>query len=92
VALSNQPLVYLDGVRIRSDGYPRNAPQSGNVLRGNNDVPSPINDIDPNDVERVEVVRGPAATTLYGTEAATGVIQIFTKRGSAGPSQSGTRG
>ena len=84
VALSNQPLVYLDGVRIRSDGYPRNAPQSGNVLRGNNDVPSPINDIDPNDVERVEVVRGPAATTLYGTEAATGVIQIFTKRGSAG--------
>ena len=84
VALSNQPLVYLDGVRIRSDGYPRNAPQSGNVLRGNNDVPSPINDIDPNDVERVEVVRGPAATTLYGTEAATGVIQIFTKRGTAG--------
>jgi outer membrane receptor protein involved in Fe transport len=84
VALSNQPLVYVDGVRIRSDGYPRNAPQSGNVLRGNNDVPSPLNDIDPNDVERVEVVRGPAATTLYGTEAATGVIQIFTKRGTAG--------
>ena len=84
VALSNQPLVYVDGVRIRSDGYPRNAPQSGNVLRGNNDVPSPLNDIDPNDVERVEIVRGPAATTLYGTEAATGVIQIFTKRGTTG--------
>jgi outer membrane receptor protein involved in Fe transport len=84
VALSNQPLVYVDGVRIRSDGYPRNAPQSGNVLRGNNDVPSPLNDIDPSDVERVEIVRGPAATTLYGTEAATGVIQIFTKRGTTG--------
>jgi len=84
VALSNQPLVYVDGVRIRSDGYPRNAPQTGNVLRGNNDVPSPLNDIDPADVERVEIVRGPAATTLYGTEAATGVIQIFTKRGTAG--------
>ena len=84
VALSNQPLVYLDGVRIRSDGYPRNAPQSGNVLRGNNDVPSPLNDIDPSDVERVEIVRGPAATTLYGTEAATGVIQIFTRRGTEG--------
>jgi outer membrane receptor protein involved in Fe transport len=84
VALSNQPLVYVDGVRIRSDGYPRNAPQSGNVLRGANDVPSPLNDIDPSDVERVEIVRGPAATTLYGTEAAAGVIQIFTKRGTAG--------
>ena len=84
VALSNQPLVYVDGIRIRSDAYPRNAPQSGNVLRGANDVPSPLNDIDPSDVERVEIVRGPAATTLYGTEAATGVIQIFTKRGATG--------
>lgn len=84
VALSNQPLVYVDGIRIRSDAYPRNAPPSGNVLRGANDVPSPLNDIDPNDVERVEIVRGPAATTLYGTEAATGVIQIFTKRGVSG--------
>jgi outer membrane receptor protein involved in Fe transport len=84
VALSNQPLVYIDGVRVRSDGYPVNAPQSGNRLRGANDVPSPLNDIDPGDVERVEIVRGPAATTLYGTEAATGVIQIFTRRGAAG--------
>jgi outer membrane receptor protein involved in Fe transport len=84
VALSNQPLVYVDGVRLRSDGYPINAPQSGNRLRGANDVPSPLNDIDPGDVERVEIVRGPAATTLYGTEAATGVIQIFTRRGSSG--------
>ena len=71
VALSNQPLIYVDGIRIRSDAYPRNAPPSGNVLRGANDVPSPLNDIDPADIERVEIVRGPAATTLYGTEAAT---------------------
>jgi outer membrane receptor protein involved in Fe transport len=84
VSLSNQPLVYVDGVRIRSDGYPKNVPRTGNITRGVNDIPSPLNDIDPEDVERVEVVRGPAATTLYGTEAATGVIQIFTKRGIAG--------
>jgi outer membrane receptor protein involved in Fe transport len=84
VALSNQPLIYVDGIRIRSDAYPRNAPQSGNVLRGANDVPSPLNDIDVADVDRIEIVRGPAATTLYGTEAATGVIQIFTKRGIEG--------
>lgn len=84
VSLSNQPLVYVDGVRIRSDGYPKNVPPSGDNRRGPNDVPSPLNDINPEDIERVEIVRGPAATTLYGTEAATGVIQIFTKRGGAG--------
>ena len=84
VALSNQPLVYIDGVRMRSDGYPINAPQFGNRLRASNEVPSPIDDIDPADVASVEIVRGPAATTLYGTEAATGVIQIFTRRGEAG--------
>lgn len=84
VALSNQPLVYVDGVRIRSDGYPENLPLIGERSRGPNDTPSPLNDIDPSDIERVEIVRGPAATTLYGTEAAAGVIQIFTKRGNSG--------
>ncbi len=84
VALSNQPLVYVDGVRIRSDGYPENSPQFGERSRGTNDTPSPLNDIDPSDIERVEVVRGPAAATLYGTEAAAGVIQIFTRRGGTG--------
>jgi len=83
VALSNQPLVYVDGVRIRSDGYPKNAPFNDRS-RSPNDNSSPLNDIDPADIERVEVVRGPAATTLYGTEAAAGVIQIFTKRGTSG--------
>lgn len=84
VALSNQPLVYVDGVRIRSDGYPKNSPQFGERSRGTNDTPSPLNDIDPSDIERIEVVRGPAAATLYGTEAAAGVIQIFTRRGVGG--------
>lgn len=84
VALSNQPLVYVDGVRIRSDGYPKNSPQFGERSRGTNDTPSPLNDIDPSDIERIEIVRGPAAATLYGTEAAAGVIQIFTRRGVQG--------
>jgi TonB-dependent SusC/RagA subfamily outer membrane receptor len=87
VALSNQPLIYVDGVRIRSDGYPKNVPPSGPIFRGPNDVPSPLNDINPDDVERVEVIKGPAATTLYGVEGASGVIQIFTKRGSPGRPQ-----
>ncbi|MGQ0641783.1 MAG: TonB-dependent receptor domain-containing protein [Gemmatimonadaceae bacterium] len=87
VAMSNQPLVYVDGVRIRSDGYQRNVPPTGSALRSGNDVASPLNDISPNDIERVEVIKGAAASTLYGTEAAAGVIQIFTKRGATGTPQ-----
>jgi len=44
----------------------------------------PLNDIRAEDIDRVEIVKGAAATTLYGTEASGGVIQIFTKRGQAG--------
>ncbi|MBV6522505.1 MAG: Vitamin B12 transporter BtuB [Gemmatimonadaceae bacterium] len=84
VAMSNQPLLYVDGVRIRSDGYQRNVPPTGSDLRSGNDVASPLNDINPNDIERVEVIKGAAAATLYGTEAAAGVIQIFTKSGRSG--------
>lgn len=87
VAMSNQPLIYVDGVRIRSDGYQRNVPPTGSDLRSGNDVASPLNDINPNDIERVEVIKGAAASTLYGTEAAAGVIQIFTKKGATGTPQ-----
>lgn len=84
VALSNQPLIYVDGVRTRSDEYPKNVPPAGSNLRSTNYYASPLNDINPEDIERIEVLKGAAATTLYGTEAAAGVIQIFTKRGSVG--------
>lgn len=87
VTMSNQPLIYVDGVRIRSDGYQRNVPPTGSDLRSGNDVASPLNDINPNDIERVEVIKGAAAATLYGTEAAAGVIQIFTKSGRTGRPQ-----
>lgn len=84
VAMSNQPLIYIDGVRARSEGYPINAPSPLCECQSNNDTPSPLNDINPADIERIEIVKGPAATTLYGTEAAAGVIQIFTRRGVEG--------
>jgi TonB-dependent SusC/RagA subfamily outer membrane receptor len=78
-ALSNQPLIYIDGMRAQSE------PTSTN---GGGETPySPLNDLNPDDIERIEVVKGPAATTLYGTEAAAGVIQIFTKRGGQGAPQ-----
>jgi TonB-linked SusC/RagA family outer membrane protein len=87
VAMSNQPLIYVDGVRLRSDGYQRNVPFTGSDLRSGNDVASPMNDINPNDIERIEIIKGAAAATLYGTEAAAGVIQIFTKSGRTGKPQ-----
>ncbi len=81
---SNQPLIYVDGVRVRSEGFAKNVPPIGYSGRSNNDVSSPLNSINPQDIERVEIIKGAAATTLYGTEASAGVIQIFTKRGSVG--------
>jgi TonB-linked SusC/RagA family outer membrane protein len=80
-SLSNQPLIYIDGVRV--DNTQGTGPL--NQAFGASTT-SRWNDINPNDIESIEIVRGPAATTLYGTEAANGVIQIITKRGSVGRS------
>jgi TonB-dependent starch-binding outer membrane protein SusC len=44
-----------------------------------------LNSLDLNNVEKVEVVQGASASTIYGAQGANGVIQIFTKRGKAGP-------
>ncbi len=69
----NEPIIYVDGIRIdNSFGY------------GTNGTSSRLDDIDPTSIERVEVLKGAAAATLYGTEASNGVIQIFTKKGSNG--------
>ena len=84
VSLTNQPLIFIDGVRTRSDEYPRNGIFTGTTQRGANSNSSPLNDINPDDIDRIEIVKGAAAATLYGTDAAAGVIQIFTKRGAAG--------
>src|SRR6185437_14175399 len=42
-----------------------------------------LNDINPDDIASIEVVKGPAAATLYGADASAGVIQIITKKGRA---------
>lgn len=85
-AMSNQPLIYVDGVRIRGEGLPKNVSPIGYDGRGPNTTYSPLNDINPADIDRIEIIKGAAATTLYGTEAAAGVIQIFTRQGQAGAS------
>jgi TonB-linked SusC/RagA family outer membrane protein len=78
-SLSNEPLVYVDGVRINSTA----ATGPANQAFGSSTI-SRINDINPEDIQSIEVLRGPAAATLYGTEASNGVIQIITKRGAVG--------
>src|SRR5256714_5834949 len=79
LSLSSEPIIFIDGVRAD------NTPGSNSIaFAGGGDTPSRINDIDPNDIESIQVLKGPSAATLYGTEASNGVIQIITKRGAAG--------
>ncbi|MBI4521482.1 MAG: TonB-dependent receptor [Gemmatimonadetes bacterium] len=84
VSMSNHPLIYIDGVRVVSEPLPTQGPPDRRGGRSANVTASPLDQINPNDIERIEIIKGSAATTLYGTEASAGVIQIFTKRGSAG--------
>lgn len=80
-----QPLIYVDGVRMNNNqGIYNNRSSINPGPGGAQTSPNPLDLIDSNNIERIEVVRGSAATTLYGTEAAGGVIQIFTKQGRAG--------
>jgi TonB-linked SusC/RagA family outer membrane protein len=77
VSLSNEPLYYIDGVRMdaTSDGYAYD-------IGGQST--SRINDLNPDDIENIEIVKGPSAATLYGISAANGVVLITTRRGAAG--------
>lgn len=79
VSQGNNPIIYVDGVRIYSENGP--------IAPGSRQQVLALNDIKADDIDRLEIVKGAAATTLYGTEASGGVIQIFTKKGSAGAPQ-----
>jgi TonB-dependent SusC/RagA subfamily outer membrane receptor len=59
-------------------------PRSGPEQSRRRQDPVALNDFNPNDIESIEIIKGPAAATLYGTEASSGVIQIITKKGSTG--------
>jgi outer membrane receptor protein involved in Fe transport len=84
VNMSNTPIIYIDGVRIRSQATPLANAVDFRSQRGDNVQVSPLAQLNPSDIERIEVIKGSAATTLYGTEASAGVIQIFTKSGATG--------
>jgi TonB-linked SusC/RagA family outer membrane protein len=76
ISLSNEPLLYIDGVRIATGG--------GAAFFTGGQLYERLNDLDPQDIESIELVKGPAAATLYGADASTGVIQVITKRGRPG--------
>lgn len=76
---NTQPLVIMDGVPIRNgnannDGYWANQRINSNGLV----------DINPEDIENISILKGAAASALYGSEAANGVVMITTKKGKAG--------
>ncbi|MBX6363458.1 MAG: TonB-dependent receptor [Gemmatimonadetes bacterium] len=84
VSQGNEPLIYVDGVRLSTARIPPANLEDG---RGARVSGLALDELNLGDIERVEIIKGAAATTLYGTEASGGVIQIFTKRGSTGKPQ-----
>ncbi|HKV51301.1 MAG TPA: SusC/RagA family TonB-linked outer membrane protein [Gemmatimonadaceae bacterium] len=85
LSLDNQPLIYIDGVRVsnRTGGGPTTF-GNGGFGSQNAGVVGRLNDINPDEIESIQIIKGPAAATIYGTEAANGVIQIITKKGTSG--------
>jgi TonB-linked SusC/RagA family outer membrane protein len=82
IGQGNSPLIYVDGVRINAqDGVGQS---SGGFSGQGAGIGGRLNDISPETIESIEIIKGPAAATIYGTEASNGVIQITTKKGAAG--------
>jgi TonB-dependent starch-binding outer membrane protein SusC len=75
-AAGNMPVFYIDGVRMTA------GTQGGWSVSGQST--SALDAINPDDIESIEVIKGPAASTLYGADAAAGVVQIITKKGRRG--------
>src|SRR5437899_4657518 len=80
LSLNNEPLYIIDGVRMTS------ANNSSSIGIGGTN-PSRVNDLNPEEIESIEVVKGPSAAALYGTATSTGLIVLKTKRGAPGPTR-----
>ncbi|MEX0314051.1 MAG: SusC/RagA family TonB-linked outer membrane protein [Allomuricauda sp.] len=73
---SSDPLYIIDGVIVNNN--------STDVLDVTSVVQNRLSDINPQDIDRVEVIKGAAAAAIYGSRASNGVVQIFTKKGRSG--------
>lgn len=81
-----KPLVFIDGIRYNIDDIGSFSATGGGTagLAQSSQVTSALNNLNPQDIESIEIIKGPSASTLYGAEAANGVIQIITKKGNRG--------
>ncbi len=79
--LSSTPIIYVDGVRLDNLNTSTNLSLNLSGSRSQGTATSAIADIPVENIEKIEFINGGAATTLYGSDAANGVIQIITKKG-----------
>ncbi|HJP86985.1 MAG TPA: SusC/RagA family TonB-linked outer membrane protein [Gemmatimonadaceae bacterium] len=86
ISLGNEPLIIVDGIKFNNSIGVDNTTGANSIDVGGQ-VPSRFNDINPEDIESIQVLKGPAAAAQYGTAAANGVLQITTKRGRSGRPQ-----
>ena len=88
---SNQPLFVVDGVPMDNSSFNTDnfdASYSGNGAFGQTEGTVTTNrlaDLNPSDIESVEILKGPAASAIYGSRAGAGVVLITTKAGRPGP-------
>ncbi|MBK9414606.1 MAG: SusC/RagA family TonB-linked outer membrane protein [Bacteroidetes bacterium] len=74
----NRPLMVVDGIPIQDDNF-----QTGDELNRQVDAGNRANDINPEDIESISILKGPAAAALYGSRASNGAVMITTKSGKA---------
>src|SRR5205823_10284902 len=78
VSASNDPLYVVDGVPLQNEST---SPDAGGVAYNAQLPRSPLNAINPSDIESITVLKDAAATAIYGSRGANGVVLITTKRG-----------
>ncbi len=81
ITQSNQPLYVVDGVPINNSFASGNATENAMNVTAKVDFGNAASDINPEDIAKVSILKGAAATNLYGSRAANGVILVTTKRG-----------
>ncbi len=89
---SSQPLYIIDGVYMDNSAQRNfrsfvNSAGGGSSSANQDNVASRISDINPDEIEKIEILKGPSAAAIYGTRANAGVIIITTKKGAAGQSK-----
>ena len=77
LSLTNNPIYVVDGIRVEGTTGASSVSVGGTTV-------SRVGDLNPEEIESIEIVKGPSAATLYGTDAANGVVVITTKKGVAG--------